>query len=547
MNILKPTVLDAARISREIDQLRNPKITGIFRNQTRTTLYLKLIDPELILKYAVGKKFAYIGITKSIPSDAQSIFPNLPGFVVTGAEQINFDRIILIHLEKEDRLGRKKSARIVLEIIPNIGNMYLTDDKGAVKGTLRRRDVKLYTPPPPLKKATVLNFENSQLISIVEKGGDITRELYGLNRRDIRNLSSDLAKDAGDAIEALRNYADQAITPGPAWVIRSADEAVGYSLVEPELDVDETAKRCDSALLMYETYYREAVEGDEESQRLQSLQKILSAEIDRQKKKMAAIKKELESAEDAARFKLSGDLILANIGDIGKGAKKARLKNLESSSPEYIEIDLDPSKSPAANAEDYFKKHKKSVSSQKTLKRRLTDTQRKLNTLEAIERRFYEDADNLEKELQKLLPTRARTSLKKQIPKRKPYRTFQASCGWEILIGKSNRDNDELTLKIASRDDYWFHAWQAAGSHTVLRSPSKNSIPDKRTLLEAASLAAYFSKARKSSKVPVIYTQVKYVRKPKKFPPGKVIVEREKQLMVRPAEPKDFSQGNSET
>ncbi|GAG21235.1 unnamed protein product, partial [marine sediment metagenome] len=257
-----------------------------------------------------------------IPSDAQNILPSLPGFVLTGAEQMDLDRIILIHLEKEDRLGRKKSARIVLEIIPNIGNMYLTDDKGTVKGRLKRKDIRLYSPPAPLKKATILNFDNSQLITIVERGGDITREFYGLNRRDIHNLSFDLAKDPGHAIEALRDYANRATTPGPAWVIRSDGEVVGYSLVEPELEADETARRYDSALLMYEAYYREAVEGDEESQRLKPLQKILSAEIDRQKKKMAAIEKELESAEDAARFKLSGDLILANIGDIEKGAKK---------------------------------------------------------------------------------------------------------------------------------------------------------------------------------------------------------------------------------
>jgi predicted ribosome quality control (RQC) complex YloA/Tae2 family protein len=541
MNIFKPTVLDAARISREIARLQNRKITGIFRNRSRTTVYLKLADPLLILKYVVENKFAYIGIIESIPSDAQRILPGLPGFVLTGAEQMNFDRIISIHLQKEDRLGRRKSARIVLQIIPNIGNMYLTDDRGAVKGMLRRKDIKFYAPPAPLKKATILNFDNDQLISIVERGADFTRGLYGLNERDIFNLSLDLPNDSGRATETLRDYVNRAIRPGPSWIIRSADAIVGYSLVKPHLKADETAERHDSALSMYEAYYMEAVGADEESERLQSLQKTLSAEIDRQKKKMAAIEKELKSAEGAARFKLSGELILANINKIEKGAKKARLKNLESPSPEYVEINLDPSKSPATSADDYFKKYRKAVASQRALKRRLIETGRKLAALEIIKTGFYEDADNLQEELQKLIPARAKQSLKKQIPKRKPYRTFRASCGWEVLIGKSNKDNDELTLKIASKDDYWFHAWQAAGSHTVLRLPSKNSIPDKQALLEAASLAACFSKARKSSKVPVIYTQVKYVRKPRKFPPGKVVVEREKQLMVRPADPDDFA------
>lgn len=543
MDLQKPTVLDAARISREIARLENSKILEVFRNQTRKILYLKLSNPELILKYAVEGKIAYIAVTKFADSGAQKTLPNLPGFELTDAEQIDFDRIISIHLQKKDRLGRKKSARIILEIIPNIGNMYLTDDKGTVKGMLRRKDIRIYAPPAPLKKATVLNFDDSQLISIIEKGGNIFGEIYGLSPRDIKNISSEITDDPYHTMEALRNYVDRATRPGPAWVIKSGDEVVGYSLVEPELEADETATRYESALSMYDAYYSEAVETDEKDRRLKSLQKILSTEMARQKKKLAAIKKELESAEDAARFKLSGDLILANIGNIESGAKKARLKNLGSSSPKYFEIELDPSKSPVANAEKYFKKYKKSVSSLKALKWRFTETNRKLTALQAIETDFSGDVDNLESELQKLIPAAKRASSKKQVPKRKPYRVFRASCGWEILIGKSNRDNDELTLRIASKDDYWFHAWQAAGSHTVLRLPSKNSIPDKQTLLEAASLAAYFSKARKSSKVPVIYTKVKYVRKPKKFPPGKVIVEREKQLMVRPAEPKDFETG----
>lgn len=541
MNILKPTVLDAARISREIARLQNRKITRIFRNRSRTTVYLKLADPPLILKYVVEKKFAYIGVIESIPSDSQRILPGLPGFVLTGAEQMNFDRIISIHIQKEDRLGRKKSAHIVLEIIPNIGNMYLIDDKGAVKGMLKSKHIKSYTPPAPLKKATILNFDNDQLNSVVKRGGGISGELYGLNERDIFNLSSDLPADPGHVAETLRDYVNQAIRPGPAWIIRSADAIVGYSLVEPLSKADETAEEHGSALSMYEAYYTEAVGADEESERLQSLQKVLSAEIDRQKKKTATIEKELENADDAARFKLSGELILANINKIEKGVKKVRLKNLEGPSPEYVEIDLDPSKSPAAGADDYFKKYRKAVASQRALKRRLIETGRKLDALEVIKTGFYDDVDNLEKELQKLIPARDKQSLKKQIPKRKPYRIFHASCGWEILIGKSNKDNDELTLRIASKDDYWFHAWQAAGSHTILRVPSKNSIPDKQALLETASLAAYFSKARKSSKVPVIYTQVKHVRKPRKFPPGKVTVEREKQLMVRPADPDDFA------
>ena len=117
-----------------------------------------------------------------------------------------------------------------------------------------------------------------------------------------------------------------------------------------------------------------------------------------------------------------------------------------------------------------------------------------------------------------------------------PWR-FKSKEGWDVLIGRSSEANDHLTLHIARPEDYWFHAHGCAGSHVVLRRGKGANEPSKATLVEVASWAAFHSKLRSAGKAPVIFTQKKYVRKPRGTKPGTVYVEREKLLMVRPMEP----------
>jgi predicted ribosome quality control (RQC) complex YloA/Tae2 family protein len=117
-----------------------------------------------------------------------------------------------------------------------------------------------------------------------------------------------------------------------------------------------------------------------------------------------------------------------------------------------------------------------------------------------------------------------------------PWR-FKSKDGWDVLIGRSSEGNDHLTLHMARPEDYWFHAHGCPGSHVVLRRGKGVNEPSKATLEEIASWAAFHSKARTAGKVPVIYTQKKYVRKPRGAKAGTVYVEREKMLMVRPVEP----------
>ena len=517
MNIQKPTVLDAARIAAELEQLMPAIIECAYANPVLTALGLLLRYPRLMLTFSIQKRHAFIAAVKSVPEDFRKLNVSLSGCVMTGARQVSGDRIVSIELQKEDRLGRKHDLTFILEMIPNFGNAYLVDASNSVKWSLKRKNIESYKPPPPLKKPTILNLGSVELNSI---DGELREKIYGLNERDIFNL--ELTEDyVPNAIEAIKRYADNAIKPGPAWIIFDGPAAVGFSLVRPRLEPNETAKMYDSALIMYGEYYSLATRQFSTEEKLDSLNAVLSSAISKAEKKHDAIMAELQKAEAADTLRLKGELLLANIDAISKGSAHARLRNFEGSSPAYVDIDLDPAKSVTANAEEYFKKYKKARSSLKTLPRRLKDAEEVLSHLQLVRKDSGSDPDKLEEALRrlKLLSESTVRKARKVVPPRQPFKRFFASNGWEILVGRTNADNDELTFKIASKDDYWFHAWQAAGSHVVLRLPNRQAIPDKKILLEAASLAAHFSKARTSSKVPVAYTQVKFVRKPKKFPP----------------------------
>lgn len=541
MIIQKPTVLDVARIRAELSAFCGFSIQGAFGDNSRIHLYFILRDSPAILNYTVDKQTAYISTIGSLPPKSEKVLPGIEGFSISEIRQINNDRILYLSLAKKDRLGKIVPAGLVVEMIPNIGDAFFVDPDLKVKSTLKGKKIKSYKYPSPLKKPTILNMDEGLLKSIMEKESDPANEIYGLNHRDLLNLSLSGENDIDGILYDLKEYAAQAVKPGPAWIISSNNEYTGFSLVKPVLTHDETAVEFESALEMYEHYYRAVSAGVEKSGPAGNLSKILKSEIARTEKKISKIETGLDEAERAEIYRQYGEMILVNINNIPRGVDSVTLRPLNSPGAEEISISLNPAKTAAANAKDYFKKSKKAASSMTILEKRLHESKQYLAELRNLNQISAEDVNELEDRMRELGLLAEKKATRKKVEPRKPYRSFHASCGWEILVGKSNKDNDELTFHIASKEDYWFHAWQAAGSHTVLRLPDKSARPDKQTLMEAASLAAWFSKARHSSKVPVACTQVKYVRKPRKFPPGKVLVEREKELMVKPANPDLFA------
>ncbi|MDR3120522.1 MAG: NFACT family protein [Clostridiales bacterium] len=318
-------------------------------------------------------------------------------------------------------------------------------------------------------------------------------------------------------------------------------------------------------------------------QRKAGLTKLVGNNLARCRKKLALQQESMREAANRDTYKLYGELITANIHAIPSGAASASLQNYyyaataddapapaanATLSDAFVEVALDAELSPQANAQKYFKKYRKAASTWKNAEAQAAESVRELNYLESVLLELEmsatrQEIDEIRQELtaQKYLSEgqqgngqradnrqrqgkgsrangpRAKNSRAKASgtrPQPSPPRLFTSSDGLAIYVGKNNRQNDQLTLRTASSNDVWLHARNMPGSHVIVKK-QRGDVPE-RTLFEAATLAAYFSKAKMSENVNIDYTQVKNVKKPPGAKPGMVIYENHRTLTVTPDE-----------
>lgn len=312
-----------------------------------------------------------------------------------------------------------------------------------------------------------------------------------------------------------------------------------------------------------------------EDDRAAQLVRALDKHRRRLERKAEAVRGDLAEARRAPEYRRFGEALLSYLHRVPARAAVVTLAD-PADSARTLEIPLDPAVTPQVNAARYFRRAAKGERGQAEIPPRLAALETEQRALDALLARAEPAAPDaplpaavmaeLENALAALpetvrravgaprpLPGRARAADSRasdSVPaesrpapaERAPSarlapRRLKSREGWDVLIGRNNDGNDYLTLHLARPEDYWFHVHGASGSHVVLRRGKGSNEPSKQTLEEVASWAAFYSQARTAGKVPVIVTRKKYVRKPRKAPPGTVTCEREKTLMVRPKEP----------
>ncbi len=256
----------------------------------------------------------------------------------------------------------------------------------------------------------------------------------------------------------------------------------------------------------------------------------LKGEVRRARRRVSRLEDELANLEDPTVLRALGDLILARYADIPAGARHARLQDFGGNE---VDVELDPSRPPHENASAYYQRAAKAERGAERLPpliEKARARQGRLDELLAGAR-----AGTLEESqiLEELGPRRASSTASAGEGPSLPYKAFRSSGGLEIRVGRGARHNDELTFHHSSPGDVWLHARHSAGAHVILRWPGPGN-PPSRDLHEAATLAALHSKARTSASVPVDWTLRKYVRKPRKAPPGRVSIDRAQTLFVEP-------------
>ena len=274
------------------------------------------------------------------------------------------------------------------------------------------------------------------------------------------------------------------------------------------------------------------------------LLKSLQASLSKARLKKKKLSEDLLSAENSDKYRLYGELLTANIHMIKPGAKKVSVINYYDGNP--IEIPLDEKIGASANAQRYFKRYSKARTAIHEKRSQLEDNERDIEYLESVVQNI-ESADSvplldsIRDELEQTGYVRRRQKAaqrRKKATKPEPHR-YQLSDGTLVLVGRNNIENDWLTTKYAAKTDVWMHTKDIPGSHVIVRLEDGRRVDDlsAELIYEAASIAAYHSKAGSSDNVPVDYVPVRYVRKPNGAKPGMVIFTHNQTVYVTPGIP----------
>ncbi|HIT58410.1 MAG TPA: NFACT family protein [Candidatus Faeciplasma pullistercoris] len=295
-------------------------------------------------------------------------------------------------------------------------------------------------------------------------------------------------------------------------------------------------KEFDSPSRLLDYFYSERDVIAQTRQRASDLFKLLVSLSERIARRVSAQKLELQECCGREELRLKGDLIMANLYRLEKGMKTARLQNYYDEQGSEIDVELDPRLTPNQNAQKYYQEYRKADTAEKKLTELISSGEEEMRYIDSVFdslSRASTESELTEIRLELAAGGYVRQpKLKTKLPKALPPVEYVSSDGYRILVGRNNRQNDSLTLKIADKSDIWLHVQNITGAHVIIEARGQD-VP-KSTIEEAALIAAYNSSARNSSLVPVDYVLVRYVKKPSGAKPGMVIFTNNKTLYVTP-------------
>ena len=290
-----------------------------------------------------------------------------------------------------------------------------------------------------------------------------------------------------------------------------------------------------SALLdaFYETKERQ----ERVRQRGADLIRTVSTARDRLRRKLAMQEKDYAETQNRERLRICGDLITSNLYRMERGQSKLICENFYDEACAEITIPLDPLMTPQQNAAKYYKRYTKAKTAEKFLSEQMAIARRDLEYLGSVQEAIdhgetEQDFIDIRNELKDAGFLRKQGKKEQKRPSRP--REFRTSSGFRVLVGRNNRQNDQLTMKDADHRDLWFHTQKIHGSHVILCSGGTDVDDD--TIVEVAKIAAWYSQGRDSGNVPVDYTPVKFVKKPSGARPGMVIYHTYQTVNVTPTE-----------
>jgi len=458
----------------------------------------------------------------------------LQGAVIESIEQIENDRIVEITVSNKNEIGDHIQATLIIEIMGKHSNILLVDKSshkilevikhiGFSQNSYRTLlPGATYIAPPSTEALNPFMVKDEKLFEILQ-----TQELTAKN---LQNLFQGLGRDTAtelerqllnDKLATFRNFFGQESNP---CLTDKSFSCVTFS--------SKTAENFDSLSQLLDIYYKDKAERDRVKQQASELIRRVENELQKNRQKLKKQEKELLATENAEEFRQKGELLTTFLHQVPNDQDQVILKNYYTNQP--ITIALDKALTPNQNAQRYFKRYQKLKEAVKYLTDLIEETKATILYLESVETVLNQAGLNEIAEIrEELIQTGfIRRRQREKIQKRQKPEQYLASDGKTIIyVGRNNLQNEELTFKMARKEELWFHAKDIPGSHVVI---SGNLNPTDEVKTDAAELAAYFSKGRLSNLVQVDMIEVKKLNKPTGGKPGFVTYTGQKTLRVTP-------------
>ncbi|WP_449539954.1 Rqc2 family fibronectin-binding protein [Ferdinandcohnia sp. Marseille-Q9671] len=480
---------------------------------------------------------------------------HLEGSIIENIHQVEMDRIIIFDVKGRNELGDISYKQLVIEIMGRHSNIILIDtEKQTILDSIkhispavnRHRTVLpgySYVSPPAQEKTNPFTVDEEGFLKKIDfNAGRLDQQIVS----KFSGISPLFAKE----VISRAGIANRRTLPGPflSMIEEIQENKISpqiiskgqkdYFYILPLTHLEGEARKFPTISEMLDRFYFGKAERDRVKQQGNDLERFISNEKTKNEKKIKKLEATLVQSEKAEKYKLFGELLTANMYAIARGDKEAKVQNYYSTENEIVNIPLHPQKTPSENAQSYFSKYQKAKNSVAYIENEIQKAKAEIDYFESllqqIESAAPRDLQEIREELMEegYLKNKQQKGNKKNKQSKPIIENYESSDGTPILVGKNNKQNDYLTNKLAARDDIWLHTKDIPGSHVIIRSKQ----PSKETILEAATIAAYFSKAKNSSSVPVDYTLVRHVKKPNGSKPGFVIYDNQQTVYVTPEE-----------
>ena len=542
---------------------------------------------ELImsLRYNGGNKKLLVSASASAPrvqfTEAPVDNPKAPpmfcmlmrkyisGAKLIGIEQFGLERILHFSFSTYNELGDPVVLKLAVETMGRHSNIILIGSDGKIIDSIKRVTADMssvrqvmpgmtYVFPPSQDKMNTLDLDYMAFIARLKEGRDIPlskalmevldgvspivcREFSEYATKGNDTTARELSNDECESLVYIIDKTASAVKNGacaPYIIEDESGKPIDFTFMEvKQYGTTAVPKLCESFSSMLDRFYSERSGADRMKQRSGDLFRFVMNLCDRLSRKLDVQRQELARSAERDTLRVKGELIHANLRNIEKGMTSVILENYyDNNNP--IEVKLDPRLSPNQNAQHYFSEYRKADTAEKMLKKFIEKGEAELSYIESVfdllsRARTEDEVLMLREELAEQGYIK-RSRQKNQKPLKLSPKEYVSTDGFRILCGRNNLQNDKLTFKDSRKNDIWLHTQKIHGSHTVIVTEGRE-VPSS-TIEQAAIIAAYNSKGRDSSLVPVDYTEIRNVKKPSGAAPGKAVYEHYKTAYVRPAQ-----------